>query len=107
MWDSQSEEVKFTHFTWYTEEGPLTFKDESELRRYWIDVLQNENDQPKLFLVDSRPQDKHVFRVKKRRHHIMPRLFTINIMVIINSRSKGVIKKFLARSIIWMLYFYY
>ncbi|MEC2353335.1 alpha-glucosyltransferase N-terminal domain-containing protein [Bacillus velezensis] len=65
MWDSQSEEVKFTHFTWYTEEGPLTFKDESELRRYWIDVLQNENDQPKLFLVDSRPQDKHVFRVKK------------------------------------------
>ncbi len=29
MWDSQSEEVKFTHFTWYTEEGPLTFRDES------------------------------------------------------------------------------
>ncbi|MEC2176524.1 alpha-glucosyltransferase N-terminal domain-containing protein [Bacillus amyloliquefaciens] len=65
MWDSQSEEVKLTHFTWYTEEGPLTFKDESELRRHWIDVLQNENDRPKLFLVDSRPQDKHVFRVKK------------------------------------------
>ncbi|MCM3445741.1 alpha-glucosyltransferase N-terminal domain-containing protein [Bacillus velezensis] len=65
MWDDQSEAVKFTHFTWYSEEDPLTFKDEFELRRHWIDILQKENDRPKLFLVDSRLQDKHVFRVKK------------------------------------------
>ncbi|KXZ20557.1 glycosyl transferase family 1 [Bacillus nakamurai] len=65
MWNSQSKEVQFTHFTWYTEEDTMTFKDESEMRRYWIESLQNENDQPKLFLVDSRPQDKHVFKVKK------------------------------------------
>ena len=97
MWDDQNEAVKFTHFTWYSEEDPLTFKDEFELRRHWIDILQKENDRPKLFLVDSRLQDKHVFRVKKRRHLIMLRLFTINIMVIISSRSKDAIKNFSAK----------
>ncbi|MED4828967.1 alpha-glucosyltransferase N-terminal domain-containing protein [Bacillus atrophaeus] len=65
VWNSEKKDVQFTHFTWYSEEGERTIKDEAELRQYWIEYLQNENDKPKLFLVDSRPQDKHVFKVKK------------------------------------------
>ncbi|MBV5121989.1 alpha-glucosyltransferase N-terminal domain-containing protein [Bacillus halotolerans] len=65
VWNSEEKDIQFSHFTWYSLEGEKKVKDESELRQFWIDYLQNENDVPKLFLVDSRPQDKHVFKVKK------------------------------------------
>ncbi|MFO6497715.1 MULTISPECIES: alpha-glucosyltransferase N-terminal domain-containing protein [Bacillus] len=64
-YNPEKKDVQFTHMNWYSEMGALHFSDESDLRRHWIEVLQAESDKPKLFLVDSRPQDKHIFRVKK------------------------------------------
>ncbi|WP_411802223.1 alpha-glucosyltransferase N-terminal domain-containing protein [Bacillus haynesii] len=58
-------ELQLKSINWYSVNGVLEFSDESELRRHWIEVLELETDHPKLFLVDSRRQDKHVFRVKK------------------------------------------
>lgn len=63
--NSEKNDIQFIHMNWYSENGVLQFSDESDLRRHWIEALQAESDQPKLFLVDSRPQDKHIFRVKK------------------------------------------
>ncbi|PAE94389.1 alpha-glucosyltransferase N-terminal domain-containing protein [Shouchella clausii] len=50
---------------WYSREGPLFFNDETLVRQRFIEYLQQRNNDPKLFLVDSRPQDKFVFSVKK------------------------------------------
>ncbi|WFA04808.1 alpha-glucosyltransferase N-terminal domain-containing protein [Bacillus sp. HSf4] len=63
--NSENDTVELAQINWYSEEKTLQFSNESDLRRHWIEVLQFGSDQPKLFLVDSRPQDKHVFKVKK------------------------------------------
>lgn len=65
VWNNEEKDVQLSHVIWYSLEGEIKVKDESELRQYWIEYLQKQNDKPKLFLVDSRPQDKHVFKVKK------------------------------------------
>ncbi|MDY7046860.1 alpha-glucosyltransferase N-terminal domain-containing protein, partial [Virgibacillus sp. M23] len=58
VWNNEEKDVQLSHIIWYSLEGEIKVKDESELRQYWIEYLQKENDKPKLFLVDSRPQDK-------------------------------------------------
>ncbi|WP_342491030.1 alpha-glucosyltransferase N-terminal domain-containing protein [Bacillus sp. FSL R5-0422] len=57
---------KLRDIIWYSEEGIKTFKNEKELRQEWLTTIQYKNDRKKLFLVDSRKQDKYVFQLKKR-----------------------------------------
>ncbi|WP_412094999.1 alpha-glucosyltransferase N-terminal domain-containing protein [Bacillus haynesii] len=63
--NSEKKEIQLHFMNWYSDKGVIQFSNESDLRRHWIETLQTETDKPKLFLVDSRPQDKHIFRVKK------------------------------------------
>ena len=63
--DETSNESTLSLINWYSDQELLSFIDESDLRRHWIRAIQLESDKPKLFLVDSRAQDKHVFEVKK------------------------------------------
>ncbi|CUB16621.1 putative poly(glycerol-phosphate) alpha-glucosyltransferase [Bacillus safensis] len=57
---------KLREITWYAQEGIKTFKNEKALRQEWLTTIQYKNDRKKLFLVDSRKQDKYVFQLKKR-----------------------------------------
>ncbi|WP_410976900.1 glycosyltransferase [Bacillus safensis] len=61
--DSKS---KLRDIIWYSHEGMKTFKSEKALRQEWLTTIQYRNDRKKLFLVDSRKQDKYVFQLKKR-----------------------------------------
>lgn len=66
--DSNTKESTLSIINWYADSTVLSFTDESDLRRYWIQSIQADSDKPKLFLVDSRPQDKHVFEVPKAKN---------------------------------------
>ncbi|WLP59224.1 glycosyltransferase [Bacillus pumilus] len=57
---------KLRDIIWYAQEGMKTFKNEKGLRQEWLMTIQYKNDRKKLFLVDSRKQDKYVFQLKKR-----------------------------------------
>ncbi|MFS0654166.1 glycosyltransferase [Bacillus sp. 179-C3.3 HS] len=57
---------KLKELVWYAQEGIKTFKSEKALRQEWLMNIQHQNDRKKLFLVDSRKQDKYVFQMKKR-----------------------------------------
>ncbi len=57
---------KLKEMIWYAQEGIKTFKNEKALRQEWLMTIQYKNDRKKLFLVDSRKQDKYVFQLKKR-----------------------------------------
>lgn len=65
---------------WYAHEGIKTFKNEKALRQEWLTTIQYKNDRKKLFLVDSRKQDKYVFQLKKEVLLIFQQLFTVNTM---------------------------
>lgn len=53
------------NINWYSQNGIKSFNRKTDIRQYWIEFIQNRNDQKKFFLVDSRHQDAHLFRVKK------------------------------------------
>ncbi|MEI4789861.1 alpha-glucosyltransferase N-terminal domain-containing protein [Bacillus sp. FJAT-53060] len=53
------------NINWYSNNGIKSFNRKTDLRQYWIEFIQKRNDQKKFFLVDSRHQDEHLFRVKK------------------------------------------
>ncbi|MCM3035357.1 glycosyltransferase [Bacillus pumilus] len=53
------------NINWYSHNGIKSFNRKTNLRQYWIEYLQKSNNQKKFFLVDSRHQDAHLFRVKK------------------------------------------
>ncbi|PAK35682.1 hypothetical protein CHI04_06795 [Bacillus safensis] len=61
--DSKS---KLRDIIWYSHKGIKIFKSEKALRQEWLTTIQYRNDRKKLFLVDSRKQDKYVFQLKKR-----------------------------------------
>ncbi|OLP66694.1 putative poly(glycerol-phosphate) alpha-glucosyltransferase [Bacillus pumilus] len=57
---------KVKEMIWYAQEEIKTFHNEKALRQEWLMLIQYKNDRKKLFLVDSRKQDKYVFQLKKR-----------------------------------------
>lgn len=71
---------KLRDIIWYSQDGMKTFKNEKGLRQEWLTTIQYKNDRKKLFLVDSRKQDKYVFQLKKGVHLIFRQLFTVNTM---------------------------
>ncbi|MGE6630259.1 glycosyltransferase [Bacillus sp. NPDC077027] len=54
------------NINWYTQTSIQSFPNKTDLRKKWLTSIQHQNDRPKLFLVDSREQDRHVFKMEKR-----------------------------------------
>lgn len=66
--DPATNETKLSMINWYADDKMHTFTDEIDLCRHWTKAIQSNSEEPKLFLVDSRPQDKHVFEVPKSKN---------------------------------------
>ncbi|WYP25862.1 alpha-glucosyltransferase N-terminal domain-containing protein [Alkalihalobacillus sp. FSL W8-0930] len=61
----EKEEYVLSKINWYSDQGLLMFNREGEIRQHWIDTIQKASNERKLFLVDSRPQDRYIFGTKK------------------------------------------
>lgn len=70
--NNKTEESALTKINWYSDQGLQSFSRETDLRQFWIKQIQKASTEPKLFLIDSRPQDRHILNVPKEKTHIMP-----------------------------------
>lgn len=66
--DTQKNEYTLSKINWYSDEGNVIFNKESDMRQHWIKSIQKASNEPKLFLVDSRPQDRHILRLSKEKN---------------------------------------
>ena len=66
--NNETEESVLMKINWYSDQGLQSFSRETDLRQFWIKQIQKASTEPKLFLIDSRPQDRHILNVPKEKN---------------------------------------